>query len=484
MKKNQFETPLVDAILKYILSGPARFHVPGHGGGKAAPGELLSLAGRDVFLMDVTELPGLDDLNGPAGVIASAQELAAGAFGADRSFFLANGTTGGLQALILASGRPGDRLILPRNCHRSIIGGLVLSGMDPVFITPSIVPDFNFAAGVPVSSVERAVTENPGARAVLCVHPTYYGTAGNTCEAARLAHAAGMPLLADEAHGSHLYFHPDLPEGALESGADASVQSLHKTGGSMTQSSVLHLKGTLLDPCRVFSAVKMIQTSSPSYILMASLDAARKQLATRGHEILGEVLEAALELRERLSGIGGIEVLGPRNLDGDAVFAFDPCRVVIRVSGLGLTGYQASGWLARNHGIYVEMADRDNLVVVLGLGASREDCRKLARAVGDFAKREGKGRNLSPIPGMPEPRMVMNPRDAWFAPSRRVKLDRSSGLVCGEWVAVYPPGIPALLPGEEITRETLNYLTSARDAGACFQGPDDPGLEYLNVIDG
>lgn len=481
MKQNQFETPLADAILKYIQSSPARFHVPGHGGGKAVPAELLILMGQACFAMDVTELPGLDDLNSPVGVIARAQELAAEAFGADRSFFLANGTTGGLQSLILAAGRPGDRLIVPRNCHRSIVGGLVLSGMEPVFVTPSTVPGFNFAAGVPASSTERAIRENPDARAVLCVHPTYYGTVGNTFETSRLAHYFGMPLLADEAHGTHLYFHRDLPAGALEAGADAAVQSVHKTGGSLTQASILHVRGNLLEPDRVFSAIKMIQTSSPSYILMASLDAARKQLATRGGEMLEEVLDRSMELRGHLSGIRGIEVLGPEKIDGDTVFDLDPCRVVIRVSGLGITGYQASGRLSRR-GVFAEMADRDNLTVVLGLGVSRDDCRRLVRAVGDLAASEGSGHALQPIPQMPVPERAMNPREAWFAPSRRVRLERTPGMVCGEWVAVYPPGIPALVPGEEITRETVNYLTAARKAGACFQGPADPGLEYIKVI--
>lgn len=482
MDKSQFETPLLEALLEYARSSPSRFHVPGHGGGRGAPPDLVAVLGGAVFSMDVTELPGLDDLNSPTGVIARAQELASRAFGADRSFFLANGTTLGLQALVLAAGQPGDKLILPRNSHRSIIGGLILAGIDPVFITPTVVPGFNFAAGVPTAAIERALGDHPGACALLCIHPTYYGTVGDTAGVSRLARAAGMPLLADEAHGSHLYFHPQYPLGALEAGADAAVQSMHKTGGSLTQSSILHIKGPFLDGDRVFSVVKLIQTSSPSYILMASLDAARRQLAVRGTDLWQEVLEISGEIRERLSGIRGLEVFGSRFLDGDGVFDYDRSRVVVRVSGTGIRGYQAARWLA-DHGIFVEMADRDNIVLVLGPGIDREDCRKLARAVGDLAAREGKDCALLPTPEIPCARAVVKLREAWFAPSRPVRLGDSAGRVCGEWVAVYPPGIPVLIPGEEITPEVVNYLAGAREAGAGFQGPDHPALEYIRVLE-
>jgi len=471
MDKNQFTTPLLDALLKYARSSPSRFHVPGHGGGKGAPPDLAAALGGAVFSMDVTELPGLDDLNSPSGVIARAQELASRAFGADRSFFLANGTTLGLQALLLAVGQPGDKLILPRNSHRSIIGGLILAGIEPIFLTPTVVPGFNFAAGVPVANIGRALADHPGVCALLCIHPTYYGTTGNTAGASIMARAAGIPLLADEAHGSHLYFHPQYPPGALEAGSDAAVQSMHKTGGSLTQSSILHIKGPLLDGHRVFS-----------YILMASLDAARRQLAVRGNDLLQEVLEVSGEVRYRLSAISGIEVFGARYLDGDGVFDYDPSRLVVRVSGAGIQGYLAAQWLA-GQGIFVELADRDNIVLVLGPGIDREDCRILVRAVGDLAAREGLGRALTPTPEIPCAGAAVKLREAWFAPSRPVRLGDSAGRVAGEWVAVYPPGIPVLIPGEEITTDMVNYLVEARETGARFQGPDNPALDFIRVLE-
>ncbi|MFZ5642784.1 MAG: aminotransferase class I/II-fold pyridoxal phosphate-dependent enzyme [Bacillota bacterium] len=485
MKNDQQQAPLLDALLKYIRLSRGRYHVPGHGGGSGVPEDLLRFWGSGVFSMDVTEVPGLDDLNSPTGVIARAQELASQAFGVNRSFFLANGTTLGLQSLILSAGQPGDRLVLPRNSHRSVIGGLIISGIDPVFVSPVIVPGFDFAAGVSVFSYKSAFEKHPRACAAMCVHPTYYGTVGNTAEISQLARFAGIPLLADEAHGCHNYFHRDYPKGALELGADAAVQSIHKTGGSLTQSSILHLgRNTLLEGDRVFSAIKLLQTSSPSYLLMASLDAARRQLALRGTEMLEEILKGAEVLRKNISGIRGLEMLEPRHIDGDDVFALDPSRVVIKVSGIGMTGYHAYSWLAEKYGIYAELADRNNIVFVLGPGTTIKGCKELSGAIKNMAEREG-GPPLAKgsFSGIPKAKVIMSLRDAWFAPSRQVRIEDAAGKVSAEWVAVYPPGIPALIPGEEVCPSLVNYLIEARESGARFQGPADPELNFVRVID-
>lgn len=485
MKFNQNQAPLLEALVRFTKSKRCGFHVPGHGGGKGVPEELQSVIGRSVFTVDVTELPGLDDLNQPVGVIARSQELAAQAFGADRSFFLVNGSTQGLQALILGVGQPGGKIIVPRNCHRSIIGGLILAGMDPVFTSPVIVPGFNFCCGVPVSEIQKAVLENPDVCAVLCVHPTYYGVVGNIRKTSEFVHTYGIPLIADEAHGSHLYFHRNYPAGALVNGADAAVQSLHKTGGSLTQSSLLHLKGRLLDENRVLSSIRLTQTSSPSYILMASLDAARRQLAVNGFDLLQETLEASAILRDELSAIDKIEVFGGDCLDGDGIFDYDPARIVIRVSGLGLDGFKAASWLREHYGIYVEMADPDNIVLVLGLGVISKDCRELVQAVKELSAKESGRLMPEVVIGMshiPAARSVVKLREAWFSSSRQVKLEQAAGEVSAEWVAVFPPGIPALIPGEEISSEMVNYLVWIRDAGGCFQGSADARMNYLQVI--
>ncbi len=481
----QNKAPILEALKKYSGSAPVRMHVPGHGGGRGAPKDFLEVTGPGVFNIDVTELPGLDDLNHPVGIIAQAQDLAAQAFGAGRSFFLVNGTTQGLHAMIMASGQPGGKIIMPRNIHRSVIGGMVLGGLDPVFVMPAVVTTFNFPAGVPPTRFAQALEENPGACAVLCIHPTYHGIVGDLNSIAGIAHKYGKPLLADEAHGSHFYFHRGFPSGALQAGADAAVQSIHKTGGSLTQSSLLHIKGNRIDPDRVSKIIKLIQTSSPSYILMASLDEARRQLALKGKVLLQQLLDVVFEIREELRDIPFIEVFGREHLDNQGVFDYDPSRLVIKVSGMGLTGYQASEWLGEKYGIYAEMADWDNIVLVPGLGVTKEEGQRLVVALKDLAAREGVfGSPLKPaVAEIPYARQVLGLRDAWFAQSKKVLLEESAGCICAEWAAVYPPGIPVILPGEEISGEMVNYLIWVRESGAAFQGPADPHLKYIRVID-
>lgn len=480
----QSRAPLLEALIKYSDSDPVRMHVPGHGGGRGAPRDFFEVTGPGIFNIDVTELPGLDDLNHPVGVIAQAQDLAAQAFGAVRSFFLVNGTTQGLHALIMAAGQPGEKVIMPRNIHRSVIGGMVLGGLDPVFVVPSVVPDFNFPAGVPADRFGQALEGNPDACAVLCVHPTYHGVVGDLRSIAGITHKYGKPLLADEAHGCHLYFHQGFPAGALQAGADAVVQSIHKTGGSLTQSSLLHVKGENIDQDRIAEVIKLIQTSSPSYLLMASIDAARRQLALKGNHLLQQLLESVSIIREELKELRCIKVFGKEHLDSRGIFDFDPSRLVIRVSGMGLTGYQASEWLTDKYGVYAEMADHDNIVLVPGLGVTKEECQGLAIAVKDLAAREG---NLGLQSGRvvvrsPDVKQILGLRDAWFAPSREILIEEAGGCICAEWAAVYPPGIPVIVPGEEISIEMVNYLVWVRDSGAAFQGPADPQLKYIRVI--
>ncbi len=482
MSLNQKETPLLSAILKIAAGTAGRFHVPGHSG-TSVLSDLLDMLGPELFRADLTELPGLDDLSSPSGVIEYAQQLAADAFGADRTFFLLNGSTLGLQALVAACCPPGSKIILPRNIHRSLLGGIIISGARPVFLNPGIVPGFNFASGLPRETVQLAMAVHPDARALLLIHPSYYGVTGDTGAHAAAAHEAGIPVIADEAHGAHLRFHPGFPGDSLTLGVDASVQSMHKTGGSLTQTALLHLKGGRLDWRRVAGTLALLQSSSPSYPLMASLDAARKHLVTEG-DLLRQQLELALALREKLIKIKGIEVFDSEHVDGDAVHGFDPLRVVVSVRKAGLTGYEAAGWLARR-GLFVEMADPQNLVLVIGLGVNAVHCENLLQALKEAVKSDnfyGKGApgfGIAPIAAA-----RMSPREAWFAPSRNVPLHQASGKVSAEWVAVFPPGIPALIPGEEINPEMIEFLSAVRAAGAHVQGPCDPSLGFLRVVDG
>lgn len=483
MKHEQSEAPLLEALLAHTALSVLGFHMPGHGQGRGLPPEIASLGGPGVFALDMTEVPGLDDLHRPTGVIAEAMHLAARAWGADYSFYLVNGTTCGLHALLLATCTEKDVLVLPRDVHRSVLGGLMLTGSHPVYIPPLVLEQFGITAGIETASLSLALDIRPAPKAVLVTRPNYYGITSDLGSVACAARARGTLLLADEAHGSHLHFHPALPTDALALGADAAVQSVHKTGGSLTQSSVLHLRGSRISPSRVAAALRYLETSSPSYILMASLDAARRQLACQGRDILDRLISLSKQIRRGLREINGLQVLELEHLPVGN-WGLDPTRLVVSVAGLGLTGYQAAELLRRQHLIQVEMADYFNLVFILGPGLSEGHGRALVTALRELAQRH-RAKPLAPhlLLPPPVPPLRLTPRQAWQSSSRRVALDESVGLVSAELVAVYPPGIPAVCPGEELTPELLDYLREVRRKGLTVQGPDDLALESMEVVD-
>lgn len=477
MPAGQNKAPLYDALFLHTGEAAARLHVPGHRQGAALPAALKGRDGRDLYEFDLTELPGLDDLHRPNGAIEGAARLAARAFGAWRTFFLVNGSTVGIHALMTAVG--GKKLLVPRDAHRSVIGGLVLSGAEPAYVWPGLVPGFAIPAGFDTTRYASALAEHPDAAAVLAVYPNYYGVAGDLAGLARLCRAAGKPLLADEAHGAHLRFHEGLPADAMTAGADASVQSTHKFGGSLTQSSMLHLAGPGFEKA-VVGALNLLQTTSPSYILMASLDLARRQMALEGEKLLQRALELARYVRGRLEKISGIAVLAVSDLSCGQ--SLDYTKLVISVRDLGLTGFQAAEILSERHRIFVEMADRNNLVACVTIGATREDCDSLASALKELALRKGAGGSVCRFPEIPAARQVMLPRAAWFAAAEAVPLREAAGRVSAETAAVHPPGIPVLIPGEEITGDVLDYLRAARRLGLTFHGPADPMLKNLMVV--
>lgn len=437
---------------------------------------------------DVTELNGLDDLHSPSGVIELAQKKAARLYGARHTFFLINGTTVGIQALIAATCcGPNSAIALPRNVHRSVLGGLVFSGARPVFIEPQIVPGFDFAAGFTGTALEQVLQSTPEITAVLAVHPCYYGVVGNLAEIVRICRRYDIPLLADEAHGTHLRFSPNLPPDALDQGADATVQSVHKTGGALTQASWLHLAdGGRVDRKKVAGALCLLQSSSPSYLLMASLDAARQQLALHGRAALDEARDIALEAAFKIRAIPGLAVLGPEHLGCPGAADYDPTRLVVSFRGLSLSGYEAGRLLAEDYNIYVEMADAYNVVAVLPIGVSREAVGIFVTALAGISSRVwGTGIKVdSPPPALPPlPPQIMTPRVAWLAPKRQVRLEASAGLVSAEVVAVQPPGIAVIYPGEEITPAIIEYLLGARDYGLQLHGAADPMLTTIEVVD-
>lgn len=478
MPVDQKMAPLFDALCLHTGEAAARLHVPGHRLGAALPEALTGREGRALYEFDLTELPGLDDLHRPAGAIAEAEGLAARAFGAWRTFFLVNGSTAGIHALMTAVG--GKKVLAPRDAHRSVIGGLVLSGAEPVYVWPGIVPGFGIAAGFDTARYAEALAEHPDTAAVLVLYPNYYGVAGDLAGLARLCRSVGKPLLVDEAHGAHLRFHPELPADAMTAGADASVQSTHKFGGSLTQSSMLHLAGPDYEKA-VAGALSLLQTTSPSYVLMASLDLARRQMALVGEKLLKRALDLARYVRGRLEKIKGIAVLAKSDLPCEQ--SLDNSKLVISVRDLGLTGYQAAEILSKRHRVFVEMADNYNLVVCVTIGATREDCDSLVLALKDLARSKRAGGKEGRLPELPAAaRQVMLPRAAWFAAAEQVPLEEAEGRVSAETAAVHPPGIPVLTPGEEITGDVLDYLRDVRRLGLTCHGQADPMLKSLMVV--
>jgi arginine decarboxylase len=473
----QAQAPLFEALLRHTEKNTANLHIPGHRQGRVMPKELLQ-SGNNPFIFDLTELPGLDDLHNPQGAIQQAQELAAGLYGADCSYFLVNGTSTGLQALLMAVAGQ-KKVIIPRNAHRSVFGGLILAGAEPVYVMPELLPEFGLDCGVAPAMLKQALAVD-GSAAVLAVNPNYYGISGDLPGQVAVSHQADKSFLVDEAHGAHLRFHTSLPQDAMTAGADAAVQSTHKLGGSLGQSSVLHLKGPRIERQRIAAALRLLQTTSPSYLLMASLDLARRQLALKGNSLLSRSLELAWGLRRRLSRIKGLTVLSPELLPGHC--AMDPGYVVISVRDLGLSGYQVQQLLAERYQVFVEMADSTNVLAIVSIGTSREDCQELAGAMEDIAVRERTGRSISGLTMPTSFKVVLKPREAWYADSCPVNLEEAAGKISAESVAVYPPGIPVINPGEEVTGEILDYLQEVRQKKIACQGLADPTLKTIRVV--
>lgn len=480
----QSKAPLWEALVRHKNFPAAQLHIPGHRAGEAIPAEFLQTVGKDIFQIDLTEIPGLDDLHNPVAAIAEALQLTAELFQAEQSFWLVNGTSCGLMALILACCNSGDEIILPRNAHRSVASGLILSGAVPVYYQPQMLEPFGCLAGPPVEQIKNLLREHPKAKAVLAVHPTYYGIMGDLTTLAEVCHQAGVPLLVDEAHGSHLRFHQSLPPAALSCGADATVQSLHKTGGSLTQSSLLHVQGGRIDRGRLADALRMVQSTSPSYLLMASLDLARKQLALQGEQLLTKAINLAHWCRDKLSLLPGVEVLGQEHLGVDGAKYLDTTRLTFSLAQLGLTGYQTADMLYAQYGVAVEMADYASVVAVISLGTTPEDCERLVQALRELAMTQHKPPLTFPQAlQLPPPVTLLSPREAWQRTSRSIPLEKSRGRIAGETVAVYPPGIPVICPGEEITPAVLHYLLEVREQGIKVQGAGDCSLRQLRVLE-
>jgi arginine/lysine/ornithine decarboxylase len=483
--ERQYRTPLFDALVALAEARKVSFHTPGHKSGKGISTRFRKFVGSKIFTIDLTTLDEVDCLQKPVGVIREAQELAAEAHGADRSFFLVNGTTVGNHAMILSAVLPGEEVLVARNAHKSILAGIILSGATPRFFLPTFDPELGIAINVTATAVEGAMRAHPGARVLALTSPNYYGIAADMPTIIAAARRQGHLVLVDEAHGPHLHFHPSLPPSAVDAGADLTVQSTHKIVGGMTQASMLHVKGTGVDAGRVAGILQILQSTSPSYILMASLDLARMQMATEGRKLLGKAIELAEEARVRINRIPGLRCLDARKVKEWGDLSLDVTKLTISVKELGLTGYAASALLNTEFDIQVEMADLFNLLVIVSIGDRRDDLDRLVRALEALARRAHGPAfipEILPTPPIHEARLACSPREAYFGRYVYVPLRQAAGRVTCDIVTIYPPGIPILTPGEEISREAVEYLQFLGRHGARIDGVvelPDPGIRVL-----
>lgn len=479
------KTPLLKALVKHQKLMTAPFHMPGHKKGKGIGKGFAQLMKTDPFSLDMTEVPGLDDLHNPCGPIQEAQSIAARLFGAEQTFFLVNGTSVGIHAAIMSVCRQNDAILLPRDIHRSVIGACILSGARPEYLPARIAGDFFVPLPPKAGDVKAALGKDRIVKAVMQVYPSYYGIAGNLKEIADIAHSHQIPLIVDEAHGAHFTFSSRLPAPALKQGADISVQSTHKTLGALTQASMLHVNSSIIEGTEVFRHLKILQSTSPSYLLMASLDSVVGQMGEDGEDLLEKTINLAEYVRREIGFIPGLKCLDETVIGSEEGLTVDPTKIYISFRGIGLTGYQAAQILLKKYKIQVELSDRYNVLFMLSVGNTANDAERLIMALKEMAliKRRPIKLNQQFNFGF-SPLVTLTPREAWFAPKKRIPLRESVGQVAAEIIAPYPPGIPLICPGEEITRELVEIILTMKSENYSFHGPEDHSVETVNVVVG
>lgn len=473
-------TPIYSALVEYVKKDYIRLHMPGHIG--QADNIVNEL--QEVASIDVTEVPGIDDLHLPVNEILEAQELLAKAFKADKSMFLVNGATSGIHALFLAQAKEGKKVLIPRNAHRSFYGGLVLSGLLPKYLPCEVEPNTGIALSLTPEAVNLAIQEDDDIKGVFLVSPSYYGTTLKLQEIAEVCHENNLPLFIDEAHGSHFPFHENYPTPALWQGADAVVNGLHKTLPVLNQGACLHIASSYQNEEQLKAAVSLITTTSPSFPILASMDLARAIMQEKGHDLLENAINLSREYKNKINTIKGLQVLSEELKYISGVLEIDPLKVLISVNNLSINGYEVASILHKNYNIQVELAEESIILAMFSMFHTRDDWEKFYYALKHIAikyrtntPRSSKGI----IP--PHPTLLLSPRHAYFSKKRTIQLEQSVGLVSGEIVAAYPPGIPCILPGELITKEVIEYLLYLRANNIRVQGPKDNRLLYIDIIE-
>ena len=480
IKLDQNQAPIYEGLIKLRKKRIVPFDVPGHKRGRGNP-ELVELLGEKCVGIDVNSMKPLDNLGHPISIIRDAEELAADAFGAAHAFLMIGGTTSSVQTMILSTCKAGDKIILPRNVHKSAINALVLCGAIPIYIEMSVDPKIGIALGLENDRVEQAIKEHPDAKAILINNPTYYGICSDLRGLTDMAHEADMLVLVDEAHGAHLHFTDKLPLSAMDAGADMAAVSMHKSGGSLTQSSIL-LIGEQMNPEYVRQIINLTQSTSASYLLMASLDISRRNLALRGKESFEKVIELSEYARREINAIGGYYAYSKELIDGVSVCDFDVTKLSVYTQGIGLTGIEVYDLLRDEYDIQIEFGDIGNILAYISIGDRIQDIERLVGALADIKRLYSRDEKDLIAGEYIQPELVLSSQEAFYSERKSLTLDESVGQVCGEFVMCYPPGIPILAPGERITRDIVDYILFAKERGCSLQGTEDPEVNHINVI--
>lgn len=483
MKKlSQERAPIYEALENLQSMRLVPFDVPGHKRGRGNP-ELTALLGERCMNLDVNSMKCLDFLCHPVSVIRDAEELAAEAFGAAHAFLMVGGTTSAVQSMVLTVSKKGEKIILPRNVHRSVMGAMVLNGALPVYVDPESDDNLGISLGMSVEGVKKAILANPDAKAVLVNNPTYYGICSNLKEIVKLAHEHGMLCIADEAHGTHFYFGEDMPVSAMAAGADMAAVSMHKSGGSLTQSSIL-LTGPAMHEGYVRQIINLTQTTSASYLLLSSLDISRRNLALRGKEAFARVTRLARYARDEVNEIGDYYAYGKELINGDSIFDFDETKLSINTLNVGLAGIEVYSLLRDEYDIQAEFGDLGNLLAYISIGDRPREIERLIGALAEIRRRFKKDKAGLMKQEYIDPIVMVSPQEAFYADKISLPLDQTEGRICSEFVMCYPPGIPILAPGEKVTRQILDYIRYAKEKGCSMTGPEDADIERLNVLKG
>ncbi|SEG89074.1 Arginine/lysine/ornithine decarboxylase [Thermomonospora echinospora] len=480
------QAPVLDALAAYRRRGDVPFTPPGHKQARGADPRVREVLGEAVFHSDVLAMSGLDDRRSSHGVLAQAQRLMADAVHADQAFFSTCGSSLSVKSAMLAVAGPHEKLIVGRDAHKSVVSGLVLSGVRPIWVAPQWDPELHLAHPPTPECFEAAFAEHPDARGALVTSPTPYGTCADLRAIAEVCHRHGRPLIVDEAWGAHLPFHPDLPLWGMDAGADVCVTSVHKMGAGLEQGSVFHQQGDLVDPDVLKSREDLLGTTSPSVLIYAGLDGWRRQMVQRGQSLLDAAIKLAAETAERIGDIDGLHVNGPEFVGPDRAHDRDPLQVVIDLAGLGTSGYRAADWLREHHHINMHLADHRRISAQFTFADDAETAETLVTALRDLV---GHASELADAPRarIPSPRqmrleLVHLPRDAFFGRTRQVPANQAVGEIAAEMLTPYPPGIPVVLPGERITGPVLDYLRSGVRAGMVIPDAADPSLDSVRIM--